>query len=255
MLLAGEAGHGTVEVNGTSVTVGPETIIVMPWGHRVAYHPDRRDPFLVYGAHLIPWHAASAVVQLSVPHHVDHPMAGTELRADRELAIGSGLWLTDESTHPALRSLIKSAAQIWDRGAPSLDVAQALGLLIMTELQSVDPVLPQDDHELPARLRRVLAWVNAEPGRPVTLDEMAAVADASTATVTRLFGRYLGTSPLAWVLEVRIGVAKSLLTTTRLPINQIAYRAGYSEAYYFSRQFRARTGETQSAWRRLRSAP
>ena len=66
---------------------------------------------------------------------------------------------------------------------------------------------------------------------------------------------YLGSSPLAWVLNVRIGVAKTLLTTTTLPINQIAHRAGFSEAYYFSRQFRAHTGLTPSAWRRLRSAP
>lgn len=59
MLLAGEAGRGTVDVNSASVPVGLETIMVMPWGHRVCYHPDRRDPFLVYGTHLIPWHAAA----------------------------------------------------------------------------------------------------------------------------------------------------------------------------------------------------
>lgn len=255
MLLAGQSGHGWVQVNGTSVPVEPDTILVMPWGHRVRYHPDERDPFLVYGAHLIPWHARSVEVQLSVPHHPDHPMAGTPARADRELAIGSGLWQTDECAHPALKSLIKSAAQIWDRGTPSLETAQSLGVLIMAELQSASPALPQDDHRLPSRLRRVLAWLNAEPGRPVTLDELAAVADASTATVTRLFRQYLGSSPLAWVLDVRIDVAKTLLTQTRLPVNQIARRAGFSDAYYFSRQFRAHTGLTPSAWRRLRSAP
>lgn len=255
MLLAGEAGRGDVVVNGTSVPVGPETILVMPWGHRVRYHPDSRDPFLVYGAHLIPWHAGGSAVELTVPHHPDHRLAGSAARSDRELAIGSGLWITDDSRHPVLKSLIKSAAQLWDRGNPTLETAQALGVLIMNELQTAAAPLPQDDHQLPARLRRMLAWVNAEPGRPVTLDQLAAVADASTATVTRLFRLYLDKSPLAWVLEVRIGVAKTLLTTTTLPVNQIARRAGFSDAYYFSRQFRARTGLTPSAWRRSRSAP
>lgn len=255
MLIAGEAGRGWVEVNGTRVRLEPDTILVMPWGHRVCYHPDERDPFLVYGAHLIPWHATAADVQLSVPHHPDHPMARTSVRSDRELAIGSELWQTDDSAHPALKSLIKSAAQIWDRGTPCLETARALGILIMSQLQSAAPALPQDDHRLPARLRRVLAWVNAEPGRPVTLGDLAAVAGVSTATLTRLFRQYLGLSPLAWVLDVRIGVSKTLLTTTSLPVNQIARRAGFSDAYYFSRQFRARTGLTPSTWRRLRSAP
>lgn len=57
----------------------------------------------------------------------------------------------------------------------------------------------------------------------MTLDRLAAVADASPSTVTRLFRRHLGSSPLAWVLDVRIGVAKTLLTATTLPVNQIAH--------------------------------
>lgn len=119
-----------------------------------------------------------------------------------------------------------------------------------------ESALPQDEHRLPSRLRRVLAGVDAEPGRPVTLGELAAVADGGTATVTRLFRQYLGSSPLAWVLDVRIDAAKTLLTRTRLPVNQIARRVGFADAYYYyySRQFRARTGPTPSAWRRLRSA-
>ncbi len=128
-------------------------------------------------------------------------------------------------------------------------------MLLLAELQSAAAALPQDDHRLPTRLRRVLAWVNAEPGRPVTLAQLAAVADVSTATVTRLFRQNLGSSPMSWVLDVRITMAKTLLTTTTLPVNQIAHRAGFVDAYYFSRRFHARTGLTPSAWRRLRSAP
>lgn len=255
MLLAGEAGRGTVEVNGISVPVERETILVLPWGHRVHYHPDDRDPFLVYGAHLIPWHAADTDVDLAVPHHADHPLAGTAVRTDRELPVGADLWCTDENTHPVLKGLIRSAAQIWDRGTPGLESARALGVLLLAELQSAGLPVPQDDHRLPTRLRRVLTWVNAEPGRPVTLKQLAAVAGVSTATVTRLFRHNLGSSPMSWVLDVRITMAKRLLTTTTLPVNQIARRAGFPDAYYFSRRFRARTGLTPSAWRRLRSAP
>lgn len=255
MLLAGEAGRGVVQVNGEEVAVAPGTLVVMPWGHRVSYRPDPRDPYLVYGAHLIPWHADPGPVDLAVPHHRDHPLGGSELRADLPLGIGPGLWLSDEREHPALKTLIKVSAQLWDRGTPSLDTARALGLLLIEALGAATPTVTHADHRLPVRLRRTLAWVNAEPGRAVSLGQLAEVAGVSTATTNRMFQQYLGTSPLAWVLGTRITVAKSLLTTTGLPVNQVARRSGFSDAYYFSRQFRAHTGLSPSIWRRRHSSP
>ena len=255
MLLAGESGHGLVEVNGQPIEVAAGTLVVMPWGHRVRYRPDRRDPYLVYGAHLIPWHADTASVDLAVPHHRDHPLAGSVLRGDRDLGIGDGLWAGDEQSHPALKSLIRLSAQFWDRETPSLDTARALGVLLVEQLRATTTPVAHDDHRLPVQLRRTLAWVLAEPGRPISLAQLAEVAGASTATVNRMFRTHLGCSPLAWVLEVRIEGAKSMLTTTALPVNQVARRSGFSDAYYFSRQFRAHTGLSPSTWRRRWSAP
>lgn len=255
MLLAGESGTGVVEVNGHSVRVVPGTLVVMPWGHAVRYLPDDRDPYLVYGAHLIPWHAADEPVDLAVPHHPTHPLTGVATRADRPLAVGSGLWVGDAETSPSLRSLVKLSAEIWDRGTPSLEAARALGTLLLEDLENVAPGPPHGDHQLPTRLRRTLAWVQAEPGRPVSLDQLAVVAGVSRATITRLFRTHLQTSPLAWVLQTRIDAAKVLLTTTSLPVSEVARRCGFPDAYYFSRQFRLRTGSSPSTWRQHRSAP
>ena len=255
MLLAGVSGAGSVTVNDEVVAVRPGTIVVLPWGHSVHYRPDGRDPYLVYGAHLIPWHSAAAAIDLAVPHHRDHPLTGTASRSDRELAIGPGLWVSDDRAHPTLRSVIRLAAEIWDRGTPSRDTAMALGVLAVNELQTVSPPPPHDDRTLPVTLRRVLAWINAEPGRPINLDQLAEVAGTSSATITRLFRRHLATSPLAWVLQTRIDAAKVLLTTTALPVNQVARRCGFPDPYYFSRRFAAATGVTPSTWRRRWSAP
>jgi AraC-like DNA-binding protein len=255
MLLAGVSGAGSVTVNGETVDVRPGTIVVMPWGHAVRYQPHPRDPYLVYGAHLIPWHSAAAPIDLAVPHHRDHALTGSASRSDRELAIGPGLWVSDEGSHPTLRSVIRLAAEIWDRGTPSRDTAMALGLLVVNELQTVSAALPHDDRNLPVTLRRVLAWINAEPGRPITLDQLAEVAGASPTTITRLFRRHLATSPLAWVLQTRMEAAKVLLTTTALPVNQVARRCGFGDPYYFSRRFSRVTGLSPSTWRRQWSAP
>lgn len=255
MLLAGVSGRGTVLVNDQEHRLTPEMIMVLPWRHSVAYRPDSTDPYLVYGAHLIPWHAAGHPVELAVPHHPDHPLTGATWRADADLGIGPELWITDETSHPTLKTLIKLIAQVWDRGTPDVETARALGVLTAGELRSADQVLPQNDRRLPLRLRRVLTWVTAEPGRPITVAELATVADCSPATLTRMFRRYLNTSPLSWVLAVRMDAAKELLTTTTLPMSQIARRIGIGDAYYFSRQFHRRTGLSPTAWRRRWAEP
>lgn len=255
MLLAVEAGRGVVEVDGHPVALEPGSLVVMPWGHEVRYRPDARDPYLVYGAHLIPWHSATEPIDLAVPHHREHPLTGVPTRADRPLAIGPRLWTNVAEGHPALWTVARLAAQVWDRGTPTLEVARALGTLVVDTLEAVTPVPAHDDHNLPVALRRALAWIHAEPGRTVTLEQLGGAAGVSPATVTRLFRRHLSTSPLAWVLDSRIAAAKVLLTTTGLPVAQVGRRVGFADSYYFSRQFRARTGETPTVWRQRRSAP
>ena len=255
MLLSVEAGRGQVEVDHHVVDLVPGSVVVMPWGHAVRYRPDDRDPYLVYGAHLIPWHAVAEPLDLAVPHHREHPLTGVPTRADRPLMIGPRLWVGTEERHPSLRTVTRLAAQVWDRGTPSLEVARALGTLVVDALQTATDVPAHDDHDLPVALRRALAWISAEPGRDVGLEQLSAAAGVSPATVSRLFRRHLRTSPLAWVLDTRIAAAQVLLTTTALPVAQVARRVGFADSYYFSRQFRARTGVTPSVWRQRRSAP
>src|SRR5207237_471214 len=83
-----------------------------------------------------------------------------------------GLWVTEEQRHPSLRTVARLAAQVWDRGTPTLEAARALGVLVVDALDAATPVSPHDDHALPIALRRALAWISAEPGRTVTLEQL-----------------------------------------------------------------------------------
>ncbi|AVZ38426.1 MULTISPECIES: helix-turn-helix transcriptional regulator [unclassified Dietzia] len=62
-----------------------------------------------------------------------------------------------------------------------------------------------------------------------------------------------GTTPMAWLVDCRIGEARRLLGETSLPIGEVARMVGYRDTAQFSRSFKSRTGCSPSAFRGGRS--
>ena len=58
-----------------------------------------------------------------------------------------------------------------------------------------------------------------------------------------------GASVSRHIETARMTEARRLLAFTRLPVAEIGYRLGFSDPPYFSRRFRAVTGETPSDYR------
>ena len=70
--------------------------------------------------------------------------------------------------------------------------------------------------------------------------------------ITRCMKRHIGTTPLQYVLHLRLEEAKKLLGGTVLGIADIAERTGMKDANYMARWFKAKTGLSPGAYRRLR---
>ena len=96
----------------------------------------------------------------------------------------------------------------------------------------------------------IAARIDDEPDRVPSIDELAREAGYSRDHFTRVFKDVLGQSPRDYVIASRVNRAAQLLTESSLPISQVAYASGYDDVYYFSRQFRQKTGHTPSAYRR-----
>ena len=84
------------------------------------------------------------------------------------------------------------------------------------------------------------------------LESLAAEAGISSRTFRRQFKQRMGLSPRAYLLSQRINRAKQLLTDTTQPIKQIASALGYSDVYFFTRQFKEQTGLPPALYRRSR---
>ena len=73
---------------------------------------------------------------------------------------------------------------------------------------------------------------------PVTLAEVAAVADMTIPTFCRFFKRNVKKSYFDFLKELRIGHACKLLRETNDPILDICYISGYNSWAHFSKQFK-----------------
>jgi len=91
--------------------------------------------------------------------------------------------------------------------------------------------------------------VRAEITRPWALTELAHTAQTAPRTLQRRFTAETGTTPGRWVLGERMAVARELLETTRLSVEQIAHRCGFASADLLRKHFTAHLQTSPTRYR------
>ena len=100
-----------------------------------------------------------------------------------------------------------------------------------------------------ATAQAVLAMVR-DPMRPWTLDDLAHAAAASRATLVRAFRKAAGVAPLAFLADLRLGLARHRLSSGVDSMDQIAAEIGYQSPAAFSRAFLRKFGVRPGTLRR-----
>ncbi|MFC7328248.1 GlxA family transcriptional regulator [Marinactinospora rubrisoli] len=106
------------------------------------------------------------------------------------------------------------------------------------------PPVPQG-----SRLEPVLAWIEENLGRDLTLSAMAARCGMSERTFSRRFREQIGSTPLQWLLRARVRRAQFLLETTDHGIERIAAQAGFGSPTAFRDRFKRVVGVTPQSYR------
>lgn len=81
------------------------------------------------------------------------------------------------------------------------------------------------------------------------VEQIARHVNLSPSRISHLFKENIGVSILSWREDQRTNKAKFLLQTTPLSIFQIAQHLGYTDQFYFSRVFKAKTGLSPKKFR------
>ena len=98
------------------------------------------------------------------------------------------------------------------------------------------------------RLAPALHALHAEPERSWTVEELAERAHTSRATLARTFQQVLGQTPMKYLTDWRMTIARDLLLTSEASPEQIATQVGYGSVYAFTTAFQRHHGQPPRRW-------
>ena len=98
-------------------------------------------------------------------------------------------------------------------------------------------------------LAPALAELHRAPERRWTVADLASEANVSKSVLDERFRKVLGRSPIRYLTDWRLHIAKELLATTDLGVATVARRVGYDADEAFSRAFKRAFGLAPAHWR------
>jgi AraC family transcriptional regulator len=100
------------------------------------------------------------------------------------------------------------------------------------------------------RINKTFDYIELNLDKPLTLGELATVANFSKFHFNRIFHAVTGETPFQFIQRVRIEKAAMVISTQRKKsISEIAFQCGYSDIAVFSRNFKSHFKITASEYR------
>lgn len=100
----------------------------------------------------------------------------------------------------------------------------------------------------PRRLKRVMNYINAHLREPISVEELASVANLSRFHFSRKFKAAVGQSPSSYISRLRLELAK-VMFAQGASIAEVAFDCGFSSESNFIRSFRRAVGLTPGRYR------
>ena len=99
------------------------------------------------------------------------------------------------------------------------------------------------------KLKQVQDYIEEHLAEEIVIEDMAALIPMSQFHFARAFKAATGESPHKYLTQRRIERAKVLLSVTKLPVVEVAYRVGFSNPSHFTAHLRKVTGVTPKDYR------
>ncbi len=127
---------------------------------------------------------------------------------------------------------------------PELKVVQLFARmweLLYNNMEKMKKHVPSSSQHL-SDLKNMMMYVHANYREKITLDDICVAGNVGKTTCTTLFKKYVGVTPNAFLIDVRLEKAAILLRESDMNITEIAYETGFSGGSYFSEAFKQKFG-------------
>jgi LacI family transcriptional regulator len=156
--------------------------------------------------------------------------------------------------HPPLTSIVQGTQEIGHRAARLLDrlmnrrVRKTRHLLVdpvgVITRESTDLVATED-----VVVSTALAFIRQHACEGIRVADVALSAEVSRSTLDTRFRHVVGRTVHDEIQRHQLGAAQQLLTSTTLPVEEVAQRAGFSSAQYMNAVFQRLLGQTPGRYR------
>ena len=228
-------GAGTYQVGGQSFEVQANQYFILPAGlpHSYAAHPSQ--PWTIYwihfGGNLAPYYAEG----LTGPK---------EIRPEMSSRISTRTNIFEE--------IFQTLSQGFD--PEHLHYASCLFHYYLGTLRYIDTYRsvwqPADEEEGHRVVQAALHFMHENLEKHLTIQQMADYVGYSTSHFSHLFRAQMKQSPVTYFNQLKIEEAAVLLATTNMKVNQICFKVGLEDPYYFSRLFTKIKGVSPNQYRK-----
>lgn len=96
---------------------------------------------------------------------------------------------------------------------------------------------------------RIKEYIDQNFTADLCLSQLSSAVYISQTYLSHVFKADMGVSPMQYLINKRIALAKQLLSTTKTSVSQIAIECGYDDPVYFSQVFKRMVGDSPKKYR------
>jgi AraC-like DNA-binding protein len=227
-------GEGWFRLNGQLQTVPANCFFILPAEQPHQYGSSKHDPWYIYWIHF------KGVKACEICNRLPGLQA---IEIDEHSRIGDRISFFEE---------LISALQLGNGDDIITYANLSLNHLLSTFLYIQtyrDIKIRQEGRQNTFFVSRATHYMNENIENKISLQEIASYFGYSVSYFYRLFQKETNYSPISYFLHIKVERACQLLVHTDMKINQIAFKLGFEDPYYFSRIFTKITGMSPKKYR------
>ena len=216
-----------------------ETDTVVSAGNMVLYRPKEPQRYVYFGTD------QTEVFWV-------HFTGGNVKNILRGYGIQDNMRIINTGTSPEYTRLFKQMIQELQRC--QTDYKDLLVLLLQQLFISIHRQITKEhklkNEYLDSEMEIAMQYFNDHYNAEINIEEYAASRGMSVSWFIRNFKLYTNTTPMQYIVSLRIANAQMLLETTNYNVTEIGNIVGYNNPLYFSRIFRKQKGISPSEYRK-----